>query len=197
MKKILLLIILFLILCCNFSIYAEVSYEGIGDVDKLVYTINRQFTERLRKQYGLKILSNTLGGPHEKIEVIGISLYTTQLLNKKEARELIISCFESYLREIFENQELQSHLCDSFSLLNLELDIYVNNKKRDSEKFRNLGMVGIRSGEVEFIVFNPENSPPILSDEYEPYEEALRIVQEERKALLDASHDFFQCILKK
>ena len=156
--------------------------QTLGDVIE-------QSTLSTRQKTSIKITVNTgkiLGreknlrfdgwgsGGIDKLRMMGISLTSTDgPLNIEQARELVVYCTETFLREINKNKKIRPYLCRyPFTSENVKIKISCHDKENRLVHPPFITYVCVLKGKVYYHIRNPY----LKTVHEEPYEKALKIV---------------------
>lgn len=145
----------------------------------LAQQINCDIAQELAKLYDLHPCG-TGGSIHEKVEEMFLALDCYRKLNVQEARRLIVACALKYMEAFNSDVEIRPHLSRyPFSANNIELAIAFYCPDREFVEIGELVTVDVLNGRVNYSIRKAEHGHERIH--FESFEEALKIVEEEKK----------------
>jgi hypothetical protein len=172
MKTILIVII---IICGAFFVCKSVN--DIPLKEKLTNEVEFATAQELEGLYDLELCGfggGTLGG----VRTLSLDFTSRGFLERKEARRLVVSCFEVFLRNINNHLELRPLLVEyPFSTSRVEIAIHIPDGRRNPRRQDALAFVYISKGKIRYNQM--DSSDKLQTVHEETLEEALKIVREE------------------
>lgn len=168
-----LLILLFTISCTNDP------YKGLSTSTKHSYGFISKFASEMNDKYGLSPFgSGGKGGDPGKYLGMYVAFQSNKPILKDEARRLILSISEEFLKKINENEEIRPQLQNfPFTIKNIEVAIFFTNPDGTDAKDPYIGVVGNTEGKIRYKTNDPDKEYGYKTWEEETYEEAVAIVE--------------------
>jgi hypothetical protein len=136
--------------------------------------------EILSKKYHMKAIGVTFSMPRGIIKKLGIDFNIRGPLSKEQLRAILINMTQDFVNYVNVDQKIQLHLEHRpFTFKNVEITLFLISSGDHEIEHPNIGIAEISKGELTYItVININEMPHYETEEYESYEEALKIVQE-------------------
>lgn len=172
-------------------VFCTVIYVGCGNryvppryiviADEIKDEVEAKMIERYKK-YQLAVTSDT-GGMAGGVNLIGLSFRVTGPLSKEELRVVFVDSVEMFLTMLNENEEIRPFLKNyPYTIDGIDNTIFVFDKNGDKLFYPNISIVGNVRGKVKYVTNDKENQYKYKTEEKESYEEALKIVKENRRS---------------
>jgi hypothetical protein len=166
----------------SFSFYESLGFNlnELPKADIIINTILDKTLMELRTKYPLSIIG--VGGSQQdkKETTITVSFLLNQSLSKDECRKLIVDITEVLLKNINQNEDLQPYLYDvPFSYKNIKINVFLRHPDRSDINYPDISVFSLMKGIVGYDIDDPKIRYRYSTEE-EPYEKALKIVQEQR-----------------
>ncbi len=164
--------VLFFVLISCLSCSKNDKPEHVKQADKILEVTSKE----LEKKYNLS-LSVVGGSMMKEIKILSLGFSSQETLDMNQARELIMSCAKIFLNNINTSTEIRPYLYNfPATEKNIEIEIYFQ-IHGVAVKAPKIAVVDLSHGKV---VYN--NKYERLEEIHrESYEEAMKIVQEEKK----------------
>lgn len=149
--------------------------------DKSVDVLIQRATTKLKKKYGLKLLA-VKEGMMDCVKLIGPQFQIYKELTKDEARSLVVNCVQDLLEEINKDEKIRPYLeAYPFGLAHVEVIIFIYMPTGKRIYHPNLAVVSACRGSIRYSTNDPENEFKYKSEETESFEEALKILKEQKE----------------
>ena len=161
---------------------AKNSHVRDEDYEEIAVKIEKQFIRKMKKEKGLQCIG-TGGGMMTDIQRMAISFQFFQEVDLAQARELLVSTTVEYLHAINSSREVRPYLHNyPFGLENIEVMMWVEDPNGKSIPIDQIAQMTLSNGVLSYYSYkyDPGNSYRELHKE--TYEEALKIVDAEKKA---------------
>ena len=141
--------------------------------------INCEIAQKLAKLYDLQP-SGTGGSIHEEVKEMFLAFDCYRKHDVAEARRLIVACALKYMEAFNSNEAIRPHLSQyPFTANNIELAIIFFAPDHEFVEIGELVTVDVLKGRVNYSVRKDEYTHKRIH--FESFEEALKIVEEEKK----------------
>jgi hypothetical protein len=149
--------------------YAVLSNEIQGNVAK-----------KLAKKYNMHIFG--LGsGLADRVNLLGLSFNLLGPLPKDQLREILVDCVEEYLTSINSNEAIRLFLKNyPFTPNEIEIELFLKDKKGYTILYPNISVATSKGGYLRYHM-SDDSIGPYKSSEKETYEEALKIVRNNKE----------------
>jgi hypothetical protein len=133
----------------------------------------------LAQKYGLTPIGNG-GSMMKTVDILSLSFTLSHKLNQKKSRELIIACSEDFLAIINNDKNIRPYLKNyPFNFQNIELTIFIHDINDRKIYDPDIGVVSLFQGSVWYKTYDPDKKYGYKSKIKEPFEDALRILNEQ------------------
>jgi hypothetical protein len=149
------------------------------DYIKLLHRINSKFTNDLKAERQM-FLFGSGGRLMDDVELVDLSYHVRRHATIDEARQLYVEAVEKYLNLINSDEKIRPFLRNyPFTINNLEFDIGFVDQNGRYQKDVAFMLYSKRKGKIIYCEDDPKEG--LFNTIYEePYEEAVRIVREQR-----------------
>ena len=134
------------------------SYEKnsqMPEPDRLIHEIIDDTINSITKKHNLKPCGIGMNG---KFEYVEISFQTTEILNKQNARILLIDCVEEFLKHINSNEKIKPFLkSQPFTGENVGIVFYISDEKNNDIFHPEITVARWSSNGVSFKTVDKEN----------------------------------------
>jgi hypothetical protein len=138
------------------------------------------FEKEMYRDYGLKCKGTGGRMPHD-VEKITVNLFIYQNATVEQARELEVRAIERFAQIINAHEKIRPFLRE-YPFPSNRIDVSISfdkpKKKKTSSLEDDVAFVFQAKGKIFYRAYNPENPYLFQPIKDEPYEEALKIVQE-------------------
>ena len=129
----------------------------------------------LVKKYPFKTIGVGLGMPEGIIEAVDLSFYSTEKLTKEILRMRLIDSAQELLKQINNNEEIQSYLIKSpFTIENVQIIIYNSDIDGMDLYDPEICVAEISYGILTYNTNDPEDEYKYKNEFIETYDDALR-----------------------
>lgn len=137
--------------------------------------------ERLEKKHHLHCCG-IKRGMNKSVELIGLDFQLNRIMEKNEARGMVVNCVQEFLADINRNEEIRKVLqVYPFDPEHIEVVIYLSTHDYGTIYHPDLAIVAARRGKITYSTNDPDNEFNFKSREVESFEEAVKIVQSHHK----------------
>lgn len=152
------------------------SCKSDTDYGKMAQSLIRAHAKEYKKSHGWILDGLGAGGPAD-LETLFLSYETDQQVDISEARKLYVDCMESVLARLNSDIEIRPLLRDfPATWKNIELDLSFN----DLNAVGKISRLAVINGNLCYWTFEEDHFSQHKVTFEEPYEEAVRIVHEQR-----------------
>ncbi len=146
-------------------------------VDQLMFKIE----QRLTQKYHLEAIGVSVGMPGGIVKTLGLKFQIQGPLSKNELRRFLISSAQDFVNDVNANQDIQPFLeKHPFGFDNVEIVFFLIDANGYEVDHPHIGIAGIRRGKLDYTsLVTVNNIPKIVVEEWETYEEAVQILQEQ------------------
>lgn len=131
----------------------------------------------IEKKYPLTCIGEG-GGMMKCVEMMSISFTCNRILEKNEARRLIVDAAEIYLNQINSNEQIRPYLKNyPFTIENIEIRIFISDAKGYDVYDPNIAVVSVIDKNVLYKTQEKDQKYGYKSRVFESYEEAKNIVK--------------------
>lgn len=146
---------------------------------KLADQVRAQCVKKLEKRYQMKMFGTT-DGMMDNINLLGFSFETCRSMSKNEAREIVVSCAQEFLKDINANEKIRPYLKSyPFDIKDIDIAIYLKTPTYGTVYHPNLAVVSVYNGKIKYSTNNPLNDNRFLVQETETFEDAVKILNGE------------------
>lgn len=154
------------------------SEEGSKDYLKYVDEITRRFSKEIKKEFGIECTGSGGSMPHD-VQEISMEFVAYQRATVEQARELEVKITEKFVQAINAHEKIRPFLRE-FPFPSGRTEVGISFFKRNNIPYidGSVAYVSHIRSKIHYRAEDPDNPhlfKPITS---EPYEEALKIVQE-------------------
>ena len=158
------------------------SYVRDEDYEKIADEVTRNFARKMKKEKGLQCIG-TGGGMMTDIQRMAISFQVFQEVDLVQARELLVSTTIEYLNAINGSKEVRPYLHNyPFKQEDVGIMIWVQEPNGDDMPEGKINFMSASRGVLLYKVSNGGEGYSSREIHKETYEEALKIVDAEKKA---------------
>jgi hypothetical protein len=176
MRQTLFKISLILIAILNFSGTYYPSEAG-KTVDQLLDEIEIA----LSGKYHMNPIGMGASMPGGIVKKLILSFQLEGPLSKEELRKILIHATQDFVDHVNKNNRIIKYLEHApFKIQNTEIDLFIIYPNGYEVEHPHIGTAGIRNGKIEYLTFTIVNNiPKDVTEEWETYEEAVKILQEQ------------------
>ena len=117
----------------------------------------------------------------EEVESLKLHFQVNRKLSKDEIRPILLDCVAEMVKNVHECEGIQPYLLpEGFSEKNVEIGLYFSEKRKEVAH-PNIAVAAIYNGEIEYRTVLEGEPYKYHSDERESYEEAVAIVESQKK----------------
>ena len=186
MRNTLLILVAGLAIIALFSLYSREAHMNIKEpsLDDVANNFIIKEAKILEKKYAMRL--SGIGGREKngRIWVMNASFdRDDSLISESEARWLIISCVNDYLEAVNRDESVRPYLLNyPFTYKNLTISIHHMQKDGHVAYYPYISLVNISNGKIGIFTDDPADRYKYKTEKYEPFEEALAIVENEKKS---------------
>ena len=150
------------------------------DYERIADKITSKFAKKMKAEKGLRCIG-TGGGMMTDIQRMAISFQYFHEVNLDEARELLVSVVQEYLKAINGSKEVRPYLHEyPFRFEDIEIMIWIKEPNGNDVPLGKIAQITVSRGVVIYYSYkyDPGNSYQTLHRE--TYEEAVKIVNKEK-----------------
>ncbi len=123
------------------------------------------------------------GGGWAGTKKLGLSFAIYRKVDKQEARAMLVDCMQEFISTVNSNEALRPYLDGLlFTEKNIRLDIFLKDSNNERIYYPNTCVFGSTEGDIFYYYKSPEKKYGYIATEYETFQEALSILEEENKS---------------
>lgn len=179
--KVLGLIFLIVSVICSYPNFGSVDEMFAEDYERIADKITIETAKTLKKEMGLECVGIG-GGMMDVIRCMTMSFHLDHEVSITEARRAVVGATEAYLHAINGSKRIRPYLKNyPFTQRDVGVTIFVHKAKGMYVDPGKIACITARGSVVSYELYEPNPNGSMFKDFCEePYEEALRILNEEK-----------------
>lgn len=156
---------------------------------KIAFRLVNDLSDQWEKKYRLHFIGISEASDQGKYKTLGIELNCRRILTKDEGRTLVIQCAEAALQAFNSCPSFREHMANyPFTADNIIINIFPQPPNISRLYYPNISVFSLHRSKLEYLTNSPDNEYKYYTQEEESFNEAKRIVEQQRRA----NHDMLQ-----
>ncbi len=164
-----------------FFILTFTSCTRFSPDELLVMKVTNIYELKENKNHNLILVGRGSAIP-DKIHAFILSFFSYQRLDQNQVRRLVVDLAEDLITLVKQNAEIQEYLANlPFNVNNYELTIIFKDSNNKNQEFPYVTSVALEQGKISYFYYDNSKGRYLFDKtNSESYQEALRIVREEK-----------------
>src|ERR1700733_4953817 len=174
---------LFAIFCILlFAIFAITRCDSLKEDEIIARRLMYRVSDVLKSRYQLRYVGYSEAGDKNGYKKIGLLFNKFGKMSKDEGRKTIIDCVNVLLNEINSDPKLQPFLINKpFTINNVRIVIVVFTSEGKDIFYPDIQVFSAFGGKINYSTSAPDQKYGYYTQEYETFEEAMRIIEAQNK----------------